>query len=86
MINILLYQTLTFILRKKIQKTQTKMTNSKYQLWYGVKNLNGNYFKYVLKNHETFTDDPSKMIYVNKIEKRIMFKIKTECYLEFSIP
>ena len=86
MINILLYQTLTFILRKKIQKTQTKMTNSKYQLWYGVKNLNENYFKYVLKNHETFTADPSKMIYVNKIEKRIMFKIKTECYLEFSIP
>ena len=34
------------------------------------------------KNHETVTDDPSIMIYVNKIENRIAFKIKTAYYLE----
>ena len=40
------------------------------------------YFKYILKKHETVTDNPSIMIYVNKIENRIMFKIKTAYYLE----
>ena len=32
--------------------------------------------------HDTLTDNPSIMIYVNKIENRITFKIKTGCYLE----
>ena len=40
------------------------------------------YFKYILKKHETVTDNPSIRIYVNKIEKRITFKIKTGYYLE----
>ena len=40
------------------------------------------YFKYILKNHGTVTDNPSIMIYVNKIENRITFKIKTGYYLE----
>ena len=31
-----------------------------------------------LKNHETGIDNPSINIYVNKIENRITFKIKTE--------
>ena len=35
------------------------------------------YFKYILKKHETVTDNPSIMIYVNKIENRITFEIKT---------
>ena len=34
------------------------------------------YFKYILKKRETVTDTPSIMIYVNKIENRITFKIK----------
>ena len=37
-----------------------------------------------LKKHETVTDNPSIMIYVNKIENRISFKIKTGYYLELS--
>ena len=39
-------------------------------------------FKTILgiKKHETVTDDPSIMIYVNKIENRITFKIKTGYY------
>ena len=32
--------------------------------------------------HDTLTDNPSIMIYVNKIENKITFKIKTGCYLE----
>ena len=44
------------------------------------------YFKYIFKKHETATDNPSIMIYVNKIENRITFKIKTGYYLEFLTP
>ena len=35
------------------------------------------YLKYILKTLETVTDNPSIKIYVNKIENRIAFKIKT---------
>ena len=35
-----------------------------------------------LKNHETLTDNPPIRIYVNKIENRITFKIKTGYYLK----
>ena len=39
-------------------------------------------FKYIMKNHETVTDNPSRKIYVNQIQNRIMFRIKTVYYLE----
>ena len=35
-----------------------------------------------LKKLETVTNNPSIMIYINKIENRITFKIKTGYYLE----
>ena len=44
------------------------------------------YFEYVLKKHETVTDNPSIRIYVNKIENRITYKIKTGYYLELLTP
>ena len=37
---------------------------------------------YIIKQHETVTKNPSIMIYVNKIEHRITFKLKTGYYLE----
>ena len=40
------------------------------------------YFKYILEKHEAVTETPSIMIYVNKKENRIMFKIKTGYHLE----
>ena len=40
----------------------------------------------MLEKHETVTDNLSIMIYVNKIENRIMFKIKTGYYLELLTP
>ena len=40
------------------------------------------YFQYFLKKHETVTDNPSIMIYVNNVENRIIFKIKAGHYLE----
>ena len=36
------------------------------------------YFEYIIEKHETVTDNPSIMIYVNKIENRITFKFKTK--------
>ena len=44
------------------------------------------YFEYILKERETVTDDPSVKIYINKIENRITFKIKTGYYLEHLTP
>ena len=65
------------------------MINLRYQLKHRMKNLNNlmnhilnQIFKIILsislKNHETGIDNPSINIYVNKIENRITFKIKTE--------
>ena len=40
------------------------------------------YFEYITKKHETIADNPPVQIYVNKIKKRIVFKIKTGYKLE----
>ena len=44
------------------------------------------YFEYILKKHGEKTDNPSIRLYVNKIENRITFKIKTGYYLELLNP
>ena len=44
------------------------------------------YFEYILKKHETVPDNPSIRIYINKIENRITFTIKTGYYLELLTP
>ena len=35
-----------------------------------------------MEKRHTFTDNPPIRIYVNKIENRITFKIKTGCYIQ----
>ena len=40
----------------------------------------------MLKKHETVTENPSITIYVNKIENKSTFKIKTEYYLDLLMP
>ena len=65
-------------------KTSAPMWNDKFQLpdgSYSVADIQ-DYFEYIIKKHETVTDNPPVKIYVNKIEIRITFKIKTGCYLE----
>ena len=52
---------------------------------YFVSNIQ-DYFKYISKKHGTVTDNRSIMIYVNKIENRITFKIKAGYYLELLTP
>ena len=40
------------------------------------------YFEYIIKKLETVTDNSSTKIYVNKIEDRITFEIKTGYYMK----
>ena len=40
------------------------------------------YFEFVIKKHETLTENPPIRIYPNKIENIIVFKIRTGCKLE----
>ena len=40
------------------------------------------YFEYTIEKHETIADNPPVHIYMNKIENRIVFKIKTGYKLE----
>ena len=44
------------------------------------------YFEYIIKKHETITDNPPVQIYVNKIKNRIVFEIKTGYRLELLSP
>ena len=93
-INMLLYQTLSIYYTWKNIKKSYK--NNKFKrsatIWIEEFELpDGSYFvsdiqdylEYILKKHETVTDNPSIEIYVNKIENRITIKIKIGYYLEF---
>ena len=44
------------------------------------------YFEYILKKHSESVDNPPIRRYVNRIENRIMFKIKSGYYLELLTP
>ena len=44
------------------------------------------YYEYILKEHGEKIDNPSIRIYVNRIENRITFKIRTGYYLQLLTP
>ena len=44
------------------------------------------YLEFIIKKHETLTENPPVEIYPNKIKNRIIFKIKTGCRLELLSP
>ena len=44
------------------------------------------YFEFIIKKHETLTENPPVQIYVNKIKNRIVFKIKMSHKLELLTP
>ena len=44
------------------------------------------YFEYILKKHSESVDNPSIRMYINKIENRITFKIKSGYYIELLTP
>ena len=85
-----------YFLYMEKQKNYTTTINLKYHLQHGMMNLNYQMdhilyqiFKIILsifkKNNENI-DNPSIRLNVNKIENRIIFKIKTGYYLELSTP
>ena len=43
-------------------------------------------FEFIIKKHETLTENPPIQIYPNKIKNRIVFKIKTDYKLELLTP
>ena len=65
-------------------KISAPIWNKEFELPDGSYSVSDNqgYFDYITKKHETVTDNPSIMIYVNKIENKIAFQIKTAYYLE----
>ena len=44
------------------------------------------YFEFIIKKHETLTENPPVQIYPNKIKNRLVFKIKTGYKLELLTP
>ena len=48
--------------------------------------LNNIYIEYILKKHSEIVDNPSIRMYINRIENRIIFKIKNGYYLELLTP
>ena len=44
------------------------------------------YFEFIIKKHETLTENPPVQIYPNKIKNRIVFKIKTGYKFELLTP
>ena len=44
------------------------------------------YFKFIIKKHDTLTENPPVQIYPNKIKNGIVFKVKTGYKLELLIP
>ena len=62
--------------------------NDKFELpdgSYSVSDIQ-DYFEYILKKHGEDIDKPSVQIYVNKIENRVIFKIKDGYSLELLTP
>ena len=89
--NVSIYYTWKSI-KKLNKKSKFKISvptwNDKFELpdgSYTVSDIQ-DYFEYTLKKHGEKTDSPSIRIYVNKIENRITFKIKTVQYLKLLTP
>ena len=43
-------------------------------------------FEYIIKKHETVTNNPSITIYINEIENRVLVEMKTGHYLKLLTP
>ena len=94
--NVLHYQILVSTIHGEIPKHHRETVNLKSQLQYGIKielsdgsySVSGiqDYFEYIIKKHETVTDNLSMKVYFNKTENRITFKIKTRYYFELLTP
>ena len=66
----------------------TPTWNEEFELPDGLYSISDiqDYFEYILKKHGEKTINSSIRAYLNKIEDRIKFKIKTGCYIELLTP
>ena len=82
-----------FTMHVKIKKTyknnkfriSTRTWNEEFQLpdgSYSVSDMQ-DYFEYIIKKHETVTDNSSVMIYVKKIKHRIRLQYRQDIILNF---
>ena len=85
-----------------LRRGQKTVALSNLSIYYTWKNVNSSYnnnkfkisalsdiqdyFEYILKKHCESVDNPSIRIYINRIENRITFKIKSGYYLELLTP
>ena len=69
-------------------KISSPMWNEEFELPDGSYSISDiqDYFEYILKRHGESVDNPPIRIYVNRIENRITFKIKSGFYLELLTP
>ena len=69
-------------------KISTPTWNDEFELPDGSYSISDiqDYFEYILKKHGEDIDKPSVQIYVNKIEKRVTFKIRNGRSLELLTP
>ena len=75
-------------LYKSIFKISAPAWNHKFELTdvsYSVLDIQ-DYFVYIIKKHETLSENSPVRIYVKKIGSRITYKIKTGYYLELLMP
>ena len=67
-------------------KTLAPRWNDTFDLPDGSYSISDIHFKFIIKKHETLTEDPPIQIYPNKIKNRIVFKIKAGYKLELLAP
>ena len=69
-------------------KISTPTWNEEFELPDGSYSISDiqDYFEYILKKNSESVNNPSIRIYVNKIENRVMFKIKNGYCLELLTP
>ena len=60
--------------------------NDTFDLPDGSYSISDIHFEFIIKKHETLTEDPPIQIYSNKIKNRIVFKIKAGYKLELLTP
>ena len=62
--------------------------NKEFELYdgsYSVSDIQ-DYFRYILKKHETVSDNISTMMFVKLMENKITFKTRAGYYFEISMP
>ena len=69
-------------------KTSASIWNDEFDLSDGSYSISDikDYFKFIIKKHETLAKNPLIQVYWNKIKNRIVFKVKTGCKLELLSP